>query len=94
LLDLRFPDAEELSPKTMLASRLNQILDRRRLTQMETGRILRTKRAKVSALRNDKLRGISLERLMQGIVALDQNVEIIVRPRGRSRAPAAIRAGA
>ena len=43
---------------------------------------------------NYKLRGISLQRLMLGLVALDHSVEIVVRPRGRSRAPAAIRVAA
>jgi hypothetical protein len=33
---------------------------------------------KVSAIRNYKLRGISLERLMQALTALGQHVEIVV----------------
>ena len=94
LVDLGFPDAEELSAKTTLALRLNEILDRRGLTQVEAARALGMTQAKVSALVNYKLRGISLERLMQALVALDQNVEITVRPRGRSRMPAGIRVAA
>jgi len=91
LADLGFPDADELSAKTVLALRLNEILDRRDVTQAEAARLLGMTQPKISALRNYKLRGISLERLMLGLVALDHSVEIVVRPRGRSRAPAAIR---
>ena len=94
LVDLGFPDAEELTAKATLALRLNEILDRRSLTQVEAARVLGMTQAKVSALRNYKLRGISLERLMQALVALDQNVDIVVRPRGRSKTPAAIRVAA
>lgn len=94
LVDLGFPDAEELTAKTTLALRLNEILERRRLTQVEAARAIGMTQAKVSALRNYKLRGISLERLMQALVALDQNVDIVVRPRGRSRTRAAIRVAA
>ena len=94
LTDLGFPDADELSAKTVLALRLNEILDRRDVTQAEAARLLGMTQPKVSALRNYKLRGISLERLMLGLVALDHSVEIVVRPRRRSKAPAAIRVAA
>ena len=83
LVDLGFPDAEELSAKTSLAMKINDILDRRRLSQVETAKLLGMTQPKVSALRNYKLRGISLERLMQALIALDQSVEIVVRPKGR-----------
>jgi predicted XRE-type DNA-binding protein len=94
LTDLGLPDADELSAKTVLALRLNEILDRRDVTQAEAARLLGMTQPKVSALRNYKLRGISLERLMLGLVALDHSVEIVVRPRRRSKAPAAIRVAA
>jgi predicted XRE-type DNA-binding protein len=41
---------------------------------------------KVSQVRRYKLQNISLERLMQALVSLDQQVEIVVRPARRSRA--------
>ena len=81
-------------PTATLALRLNEILGRRNLTQMEAAGVLGMTQAKAPALRNYKLRGISLERLMQVLVALDQNVDIVVRPRGRSKRPAAIRVAA
>jgi len=43
-------------------------------------------RAKISQVKRYKLQNISLERLMQALVSLDQEVEIVVRPTRRSRA--------
>lgn len=39
---------------------------------------------KVSQVRRYKLQNISLERMMQALAALDQHIEIIVRPARRS----------
>lgn len=94
LVDLGFPDADELSAKAVLALRLNEILDQRSLTQAAAARLLGMTQPKISALRNYKLRGISLERLMLGLVALDHSIDIVVRPRRRSKVPAAIRVAA
>jgi predicted XRE-type DNA-binding protein len=85
LNDLGFADAEELSAKAVLAMKINSILDERRLSQTDAATLLGMKQPKVSAIRNYKLRGISLERLMQALVALDQSVEIVVRPRPRGQ---------
>jgi predicted XRE-type DNA-binding protein len=41
---------------------------------------------KVSQVRRYKLQNISLERLMQALVSLDQRVEIIVQPARRAQA--------
>ena len=40
---------------------------------------------KVSALRNYKLAGFSVERLMNLLTALDQDVQIVIRRKPRSR---------
>jgi len=44
----------------------------------------------VSALRNYKLSGFSVERLMNLLTALDRDVEIVIRRRPRSRKTARI----
>jgi predicted XRE-type DNA-binding protein len=89
LADLGFADAAELTAKTILAKKINDILAARGLTQVEAASVLAMPQPKVSALRNFKLRGISLERLLQALTALGQNVKIVVRPSKRS-APARI----
>jgi predicted XRE-type DNA-binding protein len=81
LRDLGFPDADELSAKAMLAFKINRLLEAWSLNQTEAARLLEMPQPKVSAIRNYKLRGLSLERLMQALIALDQSVEIIVRQR-------------
>ena len=86
LADLGLPDAEELTAKTMLAKKVNDILHRRGLTQIEAGALLRMPQPKISALRNYKLRGISLERLMQALTVLGQHVEIVVRQSNKRQA--------
>jgi phage-related protein len=45
---------------------------------------------KISALRNYKLEGFSVERLMTLLNALDQDIEIVIREKPRSRAAARI----
>lgn len=80
LLDLDFPDAEGLTVKVILAKKINDILAARGLTQSAAADMLGMPQPKISAIRNYKIRGISLERLMQALTALGQNVEIVVRP--------------
>jgi predicted XRE-type DNA-binding protein len=88
LADLGLPDAEELAAKAVLARRINDLIDHRQLTQVAAATLLGMPQPKVSALRNYKLRGISLERLMQALVSLDQSVVITVRPKRAGTQPA------
>ena len=86
-----FPDAEERQTKLRLAHALNTILDDRHLAQAAAAAQLGLTQPKVSALRNYKLEGFSVERLMTLFNALDQDVEIVIRAKPRSRAAARIR---
>lgn len=88
--DLGFPDAEERQTKLRLAYALNAIVDAQRLTQAAAAARLRLNQPKVSALRNYKLEGFSVERLMTLLNALDRDVEIVIRKKPRSRAAARI----
>ena len=87
LADLGFPDAEELTAKTILAKKINDILESRALTQVDSAKLLGMPQPKVSAIRNYKLRGISLERLMQALTALGQHVEIVVTASTKTAPP-------
>ena len=88
--DLAFPDAEERQTKLRLAYALNAVMDAQRLTQGAAAARLGVNQPKVSALRNYKLEGFSVERLMTLLNALDQDVEIVIRKKPRSRAAAKI----
>ena len=83
--DLGFPDAAERQAKLRLAYALNQVLEDRKLSQADGAKALGVSQPKVSALRNYKLAGFSVERLMNLLTALDQDVEIVIRRKPRSR---------
>ena len=83
--DLGFPDAAERQAKLRLAYALNRLLAGRRLSQAEAAKVLGVTQPKVSALRHYKLAGFSVERLMNLLTALDQDVEIVIRRKPRSR---------
>ena len=85
LADLGFPDAAERQAKLRLAYALNRVLEARELSQAAAARVLGVTQPKVSALRHYKLAGFSVERLMNLLTALDQDVDIIVREKPRSR---------
>lgn len=88
--DLGFPDAAERQSKLRLAYALNQVLEDRKLSQADAAKALRVSQPKVSALRNHKLAGFSVERLMNLLTALDQDVEIMIRRKPHSRRVARI----
>jgi predicted XRE-type DNA-binding protein len=88
--DLGLPAPDELPAKARLASAIVDIIDERGLTQSEAGELLKTTQPKVSNLVNGRLEGFSLERLARFPDTLDRDVEIVVRPRPRSRKTARI----
>jgi predicted XRE-type DNA-binding protein len=83
--DLGFKDAEERQTKVRLAAALGSIVERLGWTQTETARRLGINQPKVSALLSYQLQGFSVERLMHFLTALDQDVEIVIRDKPRSR---------
>ncbi|WP_375429633.1 helix-turn-helix domain-containing protein [uncultured Sphingomonas sp.] len=83
--DLGYPDAEERQTKLRLADAINGVIARRRLTQAAAAEKLTVNQPKVSALANYKLDGFSVERLMTFLTALDQDVDIVIRNKPRSR---------
>ena len=82
--DLGFADAEELQTKLRLAYAINQIIEQKKLTQASAATLLKVNQPKVSALLRYKLDGFSVERLMTFLTALDRDVEISIKKKGRS----------
>ena len=87
LLDLGFDDAEDLSTKAALALKFNQLIDKRGLSQTAAAELTGMTQPKVSQVRRYKLQNISLERLLQALVSLDQRVDIVIQPARRAHAP-------
>jgi predicted XRE-type DNA-binding protein len=85
--DLGLKDAEEKKTKVRLAVAINDILDRANLRQAQAAERLGVNQPKISALRNYRLEGFSVERLMSFLNALGRDVEIVIRrPRSRREA--------
>jgi predicted XRE-type DNA-binding protein len=85
--DLGLANADVLQAKADLIFRISAIIDKRELSQVEAAKILGVSQPKISALLRGHLDGFSLERIMRFLAALDQRVEINVRPKSR-RGPA------
>jgi len=83
--DLGLPDAAELQTKARLGVAICRIVEQKRLTQAQIADLLGISQPKVSTLLRYKLEGYSVERLMRFLVALGQDVEIVVRAKPRSR---------
>jgi len=78
--DHAMPDAAERQTKTRLTLEINKIIKARKLKQVDAGRLLGIPQSKISAISNYRLDGFSVERLMGFLTALDQDVEIMIRP--------------
>lgn len=81
IADLGLPDAAELDTKVRLAVMINRLLAAQRLNQFTAAAQLEVSQPKISALKNYRLDGLSVEQLINFLLALGQDVEIHVRPR-------------
>ena len=80
-LDLPHPEQELL--KARLTLQIYRLIKGRGLTQTQAGEILGIKQPHVSALMRNRSGTFSVERLMQFLNALGQDIEITVRPTRR-----------
>ena len=87
--DLGYQDAAARQTKTHLALAVNELLEARALNQREIASLLGVPQPKVSALKNYRLDQFSVERLMEFLTALNQDVEIMT-PRAMRQAGQAI----
>ncbi len=92
--DLGFPNAEERQTKVRLAITLNKALASMRLSQKDAAKRLGVNQPKVSALKNYKLNGFSVARLMDFLIALNYDIEIVIRKKPRSTKPGKIKVSA
>ena len=83
--DLHLPHADDLLAKAELAAKIIAEIQRRRLTQSQAAAILGIDQPKISALKQGKLTGFSIERLVRFLLRLGRDVEIRVRGSSRSK---------
>lgn len=79
--DLGLVDAEEALAKAEIASRICDIIAKRKLSQTKAAAILGVDQPKVSALMHGRLDGFSSDRLFRFLNALDLDVEIVIKPK-------------
>jgi predicted XRE-type DNA-binding protein len=78
--DLGLPHPEQELLKAKLTLQIYRLIKRRGLTQTEAGKVLGIKQPHVSALMRNRSGVFSVERLMDFLAALGQDVEISVKP--------------
>lgn len=87
--DIGLPDPEQHLVKAKLVMKIDAVLTKRGLTQTEAAKLLGIKQPDVSRMLRGDFRQFSVERLMRFLVALDHDVEIVVKPRRANRRAAA-----
>ena len=81
--DLGIADAGSMLIKAHLASKIATIIRRRKLTQTQAAGLFGIQQPKVSAMLRGHFRRISEEKMMRCLVALGQDVQIVVKPARR-----------
>ena len=86
--DIGVPNADEHFVKAQLVFKIDSILKDRRMRQMDAAGILGIRQPDVSKMLGGEFRQFSVERLLRFLVALGQDVEIVVKPhRDKKDAP-------
>ena len=82
--DLGHPEAEVHLLKAELVTRIDEIIRRRKLKQVDAAKLLGLSQPDVSRLLRGNFRDYSVERLLRLLTALGRDVEIVIRePRSK-----------
>jgi predicted XRE-type DNA-binding protein len=79
--DLALPDADTHLVKASLVSRIDDIVRERRLTQVRAAVLMGLKQPDVSRLLSGEFRDFSIDRLLRLLIALDRDIDIVIRPK-------------
>ncbi len=82
--DLGVVNPQEARAKADLAHRIVHIIESRKLTQVQAGKVLCVDQPKVSALKRGRLTDFSIERLVGFLLRLGHDVRITISPRPHS----------
>ena|SRR6204780_374278 len=86
--DLGMPNAEEHFVKEQLVFKIDALLKKRKLKQVDAAKLFGIRQPDVSNMLRGEFRQFSVERLLRFLVALNQDVEIVIKPhRGAKNAP-------
>jgi len=81
--DLGRSDADEMLVKAQLASRIGEIIKRRRLTQAVAAGMIGLSQPKLSGLLRGQFRGVSEAKMLSCLTRLGRDVRIVVGPARR-----------
>ena len=84
--DLGFKNPEEWATKARIATKILHLIEERGLTQKQAGEILGIAQGRVSDLRRGQFDKFSVEKLLSFLNSLDQDVDIIIRPKAQKTA--------
>jgi predicted XRE-type DNA-binding protein len=86
--DIGVPNAQEHLVKAQLVFKIDTIIKKRGLKQVEAAALFGVRQPDISKMLRGEFRQFSVERLLRFLVALDQDVAIVVKPhRDRKNAP-------
>jgi predicted XRE-type DNA-binding protein len=87
--DIGVPNAEEHLVKAKLVYKIDTLMKERGLKQVEAADLFGVKQPDVSKMLRGDFRQFSVERLLRFLVALGQDVEIVIKPpRNTHQSPA------
>jgi predicted XRE-type DNA-binding protein len=89
--DIGLPNAAEHLVKAQLVFKIDGLLKKRGLKQTDAAKLFGVKQPDISKMLRGDFRQFSVERLMRFLVALGQDVEIVVRPHKGGRSSAQLR---
>lgn len=78
--DLGLPNADEHLVKAQLVFKIDTLIKGRGLKQVEAAGLFGIRQPDVSKMLRGEFHQFSVERLLRFLVALDQDVEIVVKP--------------
>ena len=84
--DLGRPDAVEMLIKAQLATKIGEIIKRRRLTQIAAAKLVGMPQPKLSGLLRGQFRGVSEAKMLHCLTRLGRDVRIVVGPPRRHSA--------
>jgi len=88
--DIGLPNPEEHLLKAQLVVQLGLLIKARKLTQTAAAKRLGVKQPDLSNILRGRFRGYSVGRLMRMLTALDQDIDIVVRPHKKRGKPGRI----
>ncbi|MEO8331189.1 MAG: helix-turn-helix transcriptional regulator [Gallionella sp.] len=83
--DLGLDNADEMLVKAQLATKIGDIIKRRKLTQVQAAELLGISQPKLSGMLRGQFRGISESKMLECLTRLGRDIQIVVKATPRSR---------